>query len=187
MVQAVAETTLRTAESLETFGETFRGRLAALARLHAALWRSQGAPVGLRDLVALSVAPFGHDGGRASMDGDDVLVPIESAGTLGLVLHELVTNAVKHGALSVASGNVRVEWRVEEGGVRLGWRESGGPAVIEPSRRGFGTVLIEQSIPYELGGSTALEFAPSGVGCTIWFPLPERWPRPQDTAVNRPA
>lgn len=186
-VQAVAEMTLRTSDSLETFGETFRGRLAALARMHAAIWRSQGAPVRLRDLVELSLAPFGCDGERASIEGDEVLVPIQSAGTLGLVLHELVTNAVKHGALSVTSGSVRVGWRREEGRLRFEWRESGGPAVAAPSHRGFGTVLIEQSIPYELGGSVSLDFAPGGVGCAMTLPLPEPSPGPQDAGVNRPA
>ena len=170
-VQAVAELTMRTTTSLESFGETFRGRIAALARMHAAIWRNKGTPIRLRELAELSLAPFGRDGSRTSVTGDEVLIPLQSAGALGLVLHELATNAVKHGALSVMSGSVHVTWAVSDGRLRLVWQEAGGPIVTEPTHRGFGSVMIEQSIPYELGGSVALDFTPSGVRCTIAFPL----------------
>jgi two-component sensor histidine kinase len=170
-VQAVAELTLRTATSLEAFGDTFRGRIAAMARMHAAIWRNKGTPMRLRELAELSLAPFGREGGRASIDGDEVSIPVQFAAALGLVLHELATNAVKHGALSVMSGSVRLTWRHEADRLSLTWRESGGPAVTEPLHRGFGSTLIRESIPYELGGSVALEFAPGGVQCTIAFPF----------------
>jgi len=179
-VQAVVELTLRTATSLEGFGETFRGRIAALARMHAAIWRNKGAPLRLRELAELSLAPFAHDGERASIAGDEVLIPLQSAGSLGLVLHELATNAVKHGALSVMTGRVRLTWHLDADRLRLTWRESGGPMVTEPTQRGFGSTLIKESIPYELGGSVALDFAPAGVQCTITFPVPRTrdYPRP---------
>ena len=120
--------TLRTCGSLETFGETFRGRLAALARMHATIWRTKGGSVPLRELVEVSLAPFGRRGERAVIDGDEVPIPVQSAGAVGLVLHELATNAVKHGALSGPSGRVEVTWRLEGDSLRLEWRESGGPA-----------------------------------------------------------
>jgi PAS domain S-box-containing protein len=183
-VQAVADMTLRTAASLAGFGETFRARLAALARMHGSIWRSSGGPVRLRDLVELSLAPFGHDGERAAIEGDQVLVPARSVAALGLVLHELATNAVKHGALSVPAGRVRVAWRCDGDLLRIVWRESGGPTVVVPSRRGFGSLLIERCIPYELGGSTALDFAPSGVRCTITLSMREP-ERPADAPVSR--
>jgi PAS domain S-box-containing protein len=170
-VQAVAELTLRTSTSLEQFAETFRGRIAALARMHAAIWRSKGTPLGLRDLAELSLAPFGREGERVSIEGTEVPIPLASVGALGLALHELATNAAKHGALSVASGSVRLAWRPDGERLCLTWRESGGPAVVEPTHRGFGSTLIRESIPYELGGAVALDFAPSGVECTITFPL----------------
>ena len=170
-VQAVAELTLRTATSLERFSETFRGRIAALARMHAAIWRNKGTPIRLRELSELSLAPFGYEGRRASIEGDEVLIPLQSAGPLGLVLHELATNAVKHGALSVMSGRVRLTWHLAAQWLHLTWRESDGPIVTEPSHRGFGSTLITESIPYELGGSVTLDFAPGGVQCTITFPL----------------
>jgi len=170
-LQAVAELTLRTSTTLQGFGETFRGRIAALARMHAAIWRNKGTPLRMRELAELSLAPFGREGERAAIDGDEVLVPVQAAGPLGLVLHELATNAVKHGALSVLSGTVFLTWHRDADRLCLSWRESGGPMVAEPLHRGFGSTLIRESIPYELGGSVALEFAPSGVECTITFPL----------------
>ena len=170
-VQAVAELTLRTSTSLEAFGDTFRGRIAALARMHAAIWRNKGTPLGLRELAELSLAPFGHGGERVSIEGEEVLIPLGSVGALGLALHELATNAAKHGALSVASGRVRLTWRLDGDHLCLTWRESGGPTVTEPGHRGFGSTLITESIPYELGGSVALDFIPGGIRCTVTFPV----------------
>lgn len=178
-VQAVAELTLRTATSLDAFGQTFRGRIAALARMHAAIWRNKGTPLRLRELAALSLAPFGHEGTRASIEGDEVMIPLQAAGALGLVLHELATNAVKHGALSVMTGSVHLTWQLAGERLLLTWRESGGPIVVEPTHRGFGSTLISESIPYELGGAVVLDFAPSGVQCTITLPL-----APQRTAAR---
>jgi PAS domain S-box-containing protein len=169
-VQAVAELTLRTSFSMDAFGEMFRGRIAALARMHAAIWRNKGTPLSMRELGELSLAPFTRGVERALIEGDDVSIPSQTAGALGLVLHELATNAVKHGALSVMAGNVRLTWRLEAGWLRLLWRESGGPAVAPPVHHGFGSVLIQQSIPYELGGSVQLDFLPGGVECTISIP-----------------
>jgi len=170
-VQAVAELTLRTSTSLAAFGDNFRGRLAALARMHAAIWLNKGMPLRLRELVELSLAPFSHDRARVSLDGDDVSIPAPAAGALGLVLHELATNAGKHGALSAMTGSVRVTWCIEGDRLSLAWREAGGPIVVEPTHRGFGSTLINESIPYELGGSVILDFAPGGVLCTITIPL----------------
>ena len=96
---------------------------------------------------------------------------MQTAAALGLALHELATNAIKHGALAAAAGRVRVGWRLENDRLRLEWDESGGPPVIRPTHRGFGSVLIERSIPYEFGGRVDLDFAPEGLRCTIAFPL----------------
>lgn len=183
-VQAVAELTLRTSPSLAAFGDTFRGRLAALARMHAAIWRNKGTPLSLRALAELSLAPFSHDPSHVIIDGDDLSIPLPAAGALGLVLHELATNAGKHGALSVMTGSVRVTWRLDGDRLSLAWREAGGPFVVEPTHRGFGSTLINDSIPYELGGSVVLDFAPGGVQCTITIPLTQ--PRPSDSPGRDP-
>jgi PAS domain S-box-containing protein len=180
-VQAVVELTLHSSSTLEGFGETLRGRIAALARMHSAIWRNHGTPIQLRELVELSLAPFGRDNERASMEGDEVSIPPQTAGALGLALHELATNAIRHGALAAAAGRVRVRWNLEHDRLRLEWHESGGPPVSPPAHRGFGSVLIERSIPYELGGRVDLEFAPEGLRCTIAFPLV----RPSGDAATR--
>jgi two-component sensor histidine kinase len=112
-----------------------------------------------------------HRVAAALANGEEVMIPLQSAGALGLVLHELATNAVKHGALSVMAGGVSLKWHFEADRLCLTWRESGGPVVTEPTHRGFGSTLITESIPYELGGSVVLDFAPGGVQCTIRFPL----------------
>jgi PAS domain S-box-containing protein len=170
-VQAVVELTLRSSSTLEGFGEMLRGRIAALARTHSAIWRNRGTPIRLRELVELSLAPFGRGDGRTAVEGAEVSIPPETAGALGLALHELATNAIKHGALAAAAGRVRVGWSLGDDRLRLEWHESGGPPVSAPTHRGFGSVLIERSIPYELGGRVDLDFAPEGLRCTIAFPL----------------
>ena len=106
-----------------------------------------------------------------------VLAP-KAALTLGMVFHELATNAVKHGALSTESGRIEVRWSIErrDGGraLQLTWTESGGPPVQPPARRSFGTQLIERSVAYELEGSAELTFVPEGVRCHIEVPLGPR-------------
>ena len=88
-----------------------------------------------------------------------------------LVLHELATNAMKHGALGVSGGRVDVVWRMRRKRFRLSWRESGGPAVPPPARRGFGSSLLERAVAYELQGQAALEFATKGVRYALDAPL----------------
>jgi two-component sensor histidine kinase len=102
-------------------------------------------------------------------------LPPRAALTVAMVLHELATNASKHGALSHASGRISLAWRQVEGAreptLRMIWCESGGPPVQPPARKGFGSTLIEAGIAHELNGNTTLRFEPSGVICTMEFPL----------------
>src|SRR5690606_20694131 len=102
-------------------------------------------------------------------------LPPRAAVTLGMCFHELATNAAKYGALSVPDGRVQVDWTVEtiEGArrVHIHWRESGGPEVAPPTRRGFGSKLIQRSVTGELHGAAHLDFDPEGLRCLIKFPL----------------
>jgi two-component sensor histidine kinase len=91
-----------------------------------------------------------------------------------MVLHELATNAAKHGALSTAAGHVVLDWRSDAGAVELRWAESAGPPVQTPTRRGFGSTLIEQSIVSTLSGEVRFDFAPGGLVCTMRLPLSDR-------------
>jgi two-component sensor histidine kinase len=90
-----------------------------------------------------------------------------------MVLHELCTNAIKYGALSSPQGQVRIDWGAADNALWLRWVESGGPLVLPPVRRGFGSRLIEHGLRHEIGGSVAIDFAPGGLTCTIEVPLAE--------------
>ena len=148
--------------------DAFLGRLHALSNTHSlltdGLWRR--AP--LRDLVAREVAPFGA---RASVRGDEILLNAKAAQTLGLVLHELATNAAKYGALSVPEGRVDVAWCLDPSGegprFRLTWEEQGGPPVNAPTRNGFGQRLLEKAVTYDLKGVGELDFRGQGVRYTL--------------------
>jgi two-component sensor histidine kinase len=180
-VQAIAAQTLRTTAEPAAFREAFESRLLALSATHdlltATSWRS--AP--LRDVILVEFQPYGSE--RYALSGPEIdLAPAEAL-ALGLLFHELATNAVKYGALSLAEGWVDVTWNVREesGGGRLvlEWLERGGPPVSPPTRRGFGSRLIERSLKGHLGGEAVLEFAADGLRCHIRLPLRgPTWLRP---------
>ena len=146
--------------------DLFEGRLAALSRAHDTLthglWRS--APIA--DVVATALEPF-RFAGRLTTDGDGCRLEAGAALALSMMLHELGTNACKYGALSGPDGKVAVRWSCAEAGdkihIHLRWEESGGPPVVEPERRGFGSRLIERQARGEYGGSARLDFAPTGL------------------------
>ncbi|MBJ6125788.1 sensor histidine kinase [Microvirga splendida] len=176
-VQSIASQTLRTTETPAQFREAFEGRLLALSKTHNLLTRQSWREAELRDVAEQELAPYRKAGDeRVVLDGPDVKLPARYAINLGLVLHELVTNAAKYGALSTSAGHLEVAWSVVEGGdrpkqLRIHWSESGGPPVAPPKRQGFGSRLIRRSIEGELGGYMVLNFAESGVAYDISIPL----------------
>jgi len=177
-VQAVADQTMFMSESLHEFGSRFRGRLAALGRIHDAMTENRWEGLELARLVNLSVGPFTGESGRIVADGPSAQLSNEAARSLGMVLHELATNAGKYGALSEPDGSVAIDWCVEQPDgsrrITITWLERGGPPVEPPTRRGFGRRLIEESIAHELRGRVSLTFAPTGVCCEIEFSLASR-------------
>ncbi len=132
----------------------------------------------LAEVVKDALAP--HDGPqpRFAASGPAVRLPPRIALSIAMALHELATNAVKYGALSVPAGRVALSWRVAEGRLALSWRESGGPPVDPPTRTGFGSRLIERSLARELDGTVDLSFPREGVTCTIVAPLSDPTPPP---------
>jgi two-component sensor histidine kinase len=125
-------------------------------------------------LLDQELSPYGK--GRYELaNGGDVQLAPRAAVALGMALHELTTNAAKHGALSVPGGNVAVTWELSQApevALRLIWRERGGPAIeAHPSRRGFGSQLLERGITAELGGTVDLDFTPAGLEALIVVPL----------------
>lgn len=178
VAQAIATRTLRTSRSLDDFQEEFEKRLRALGRVQALITGIDYAKVELRDLLTAELQAHGGSNmgsGRVTLDGPAVQLPAAAAQALGLALHELMTNAVKHGALSHDHGRLAVTWQLRrrEGGrlsARLEWKESGVtfPAPqTQDRRRGYGRELIERALPYQLGAETALLLEPDGVRCTI--------------------
>jgi PAS domain S-box-containing protein len=163
-VQAIAVQTLR--KSLPEERAIFMARLHALAHAHDALTGSAWNRASVHDLVQRALAPFGLME-RFVVDGPDVSLVDANALHLTMALHELATNAIKYGALSNEEGKVHTTWLNTGDHVELTWRETGGPAVEEPTRKGFGSVLIEQTS----AGHARLEFLAEGVRCTLLFPL----------------
>ena len=165
-VMAISSQTLRTTTSPEAFRKAFQGRLVALSKTHDLLNRAYWTSVSLRDLLEQALAPHSQDG-RFVLDGKDVRLGPVAAVTVGMALHELATNAAKYGALSRVD-RVSVVWR-PAGPERLWleWCESGGPPVTPPTRRGFGSDLIEKVLSSELRGEVRLDFPVEGVRCTM--------------------
>ncbi|TKD53353.1 GAF domain-containing protein [Sphingomonas baiyangensis] len=147
------------------------GRIEALARAHDQITQDNWSPAPLRRLIETEAAAY--LGGRASrleLAGDPVLLRPQAFSTLALVLHELMTNSAKYGALA-DSGTVRVDWRVDaEGVLDICWRERGGPPVQPPTRQGFGTTIIQRSVPYDLGGRADIRYALAGLEVDLCVP-----------------
>jgi len=166
-VQSMARHTLGEGEQVEAF----LGRLAAFAQAHTLLAQGGWQGAGLRPLVGAALEAYD---GRVHLDGPEVLLQPRATQALGMVLHELATNAAKYGAWSVPEGRVAVRWRVRASDPRrllLEWTEDRGPVVKPPCRRGFGTRLVEWSLAHELDGNAELEFRPEGLRCVIELPL----------------
>ena len=178
-VQSLATQTLRGAGSPEQFRRTFEARIVALSKTHDLLTTRNWQGADLKDVIAQQLAPYAADPARLVLDGAAVALTPRAALTLSMVLHELATNAVKYGALSVPSGRLQVRWTIEQAGqsapgvpdrLKVLWQETGGPPVRPPERRGFGSRLIERSTS-ELDGETEFEFDPAGVRYCVSIPL----------------
>jgi two-component sensor histidine kinase/CheY-like chemotaxis protein len=174
-VLSIARQTLRRSRSLAEFETDFVGRLHALAQTHTLLVREDWRPIELVEVVRLALTPFDQpSGSRVQIEGPAVRLEPGVALLLGMVLHELATNAARHGALQDGAGRVRVVWSMQTGDpqqVSLLWTERDGAPVSPPEGEGFGLMLIRQSVGHELGGAAILSFPPEGFTCDISFPV----------------
>ncbi|HET9812416.1 MAG TPA: chemotaxis protein CheB [Sphingomicrobium sp.] len=171
-VQAIALQTLPSSPSLAPFRKVFVERLQALAATHALLLDGDWTGVSLRDVAKAELAPYqsnGEESPRWTLKGRDVALDPKTALSLGLALHELATNAVKYGALSVPAGHIELSWRLKrsERKLSLTWVERDGPPVEPPQRRGFGSRLIEEGLEYELDADVKLDYKPEGLRCDV--------------------
>jgi PAS domain S-box-containing protein len=173
VIQAIARQAAQSSPDIAAFQSDFAQRLAGLAQSHDLLVARNWEGALIDDLVHSQLAFLGRsDQARIEIEGQSMMLIPEAAQNLGLALHELATNAVKHGALSTPAGRVHVGWSVltrpgEEERLVLEWRESGGPVVDAPIRRGFGQLVLEEILPRMFGGNATLAFAADGVTWTL--------------------
>ncbi|MDB5524017.1 MAG: Blue-light-activated histidine kinase 1 [Rhizobium sp.] len=180
-VQAIVVQGLRSAVEPRLVAEAIQSRLYALSRSHDLLTRENWKSAGLRDLISDALEPFEAEkdaARRLIITGQNIRFPPKSALALGIAFNELATNAVKYGALSNATGSIAIDWEivgVHDAADRLilNWRETGGPAVRYPTRKGFGSNVIERGLAYELNGSVKMDYRVEGLVCMIDVPAPE--------------
>ncbi len=166
-VLAILSRTMRPGIPAEEAAEKARRRIMALARAQDVLTRESWDGADLRSMAEAAFASHSGLAGRIELCGPPVRLSPREALSLSLALHELCANALAHGALSCEAGRVRLHWDLEDDGARpilsLVWRESGGPSVSPPRRRGFGATLIERGLAMELGGDARIDYLPEGV------------------------
>ncbi|KAB1073226.1 HWE histidine kinase domain-containing protein [Methylobacterium planeticum] len=157
-------------QTLHGYVATLKGRIQALSLAHDQIVRGDGGG-SLSALLDAELTPYRTSADAIELGGPNVVLDARAYSVLALVLHELATNAAKYGALSRAGGKLSVVWTVDAGGTcDIAWQESDGPMVRPPSRSGFGSVLIDRSIPFDLGGTSAVEYRPEGVRGSFRIP-----------------
>jgi light-regulated signal transduction histidine kinase (bacteriophytochrome) len=171
LIRGLISQTKDSATSIDGFVATLESRVHALARAHDQITADRWAPARLYDLIEVEAGAYlGEKRDRVRLTGPNVLLTPAAFTVLALVIHELLTNAAKYGALS-DSGRVAIDWRLDEdGSLLLDWAEEGGPAVIAPTRRGFGSTVIERSIPYDLGGHAEVHYRLTGLEARFCVP-----------------
>jgi light-regulated signal transduction histidine kinase (bacteriophytochrome)/CheY-like chemotaxis protein len=160
------------AETIDGFAEIIGSRIHALARAHDQVTQTDWSPSSLYNLIRTETDAYASDrAGRVTIDGPDAMIAPGAFTTLALVIHEMMTNSCKYGALSDPRGNVAITISSgDDQSLELDWRESGGPAVKEPTRRGFGSTIIERTIPHELGGIAAVDYPMEGLHAAFVIP-----------------
>jgi PAS domain S-box-containing protein len=174
VVQGIAHQTFKNTDPDARRG--FEGRLVALAVAHNLLTDANWENASLEQLAADTLHTSGPSGERVSLSGPRILLPPREALAIAMALHELCTNAVKYGALSNDTGRITLDWSLSddaEARLELVWREHGGPPVSPPTRRGFGSLLLDRTLAHDLNGKVAMEFKPQGLVCSISAPLPK--------------
>jgi two-component sensor histidine kinase len=171
VVQAIARQTAKEA-SPRDFLELFSQRLSGLAANQDLLVKSEWKDVPVKEVIEAQLSPLGDIlGSRVSVSGPDIDVTPAASQAFALAIHELATNALKYGALSVATGHINVSWSVQSGEFQLTWTEREGPTVTPPERRGFGSTVISQLTKSALKGSSELEFGSDGVTWRLHCPV----------------
>jgi len=176
-VSAIINQTQQAGSSPTEFVTALDSRIKSLARTHELLSQSRWGSVSLTEIARCEFAPYAED--NVEFNGPDVTLKAEAAQAMAMVLHELTTNAAKYGAFSGHAGRVSLTWRWLDNGshgrLAIEWREVGGPAVLAPHQFSYGTNIIRELIPFELGGTVELTFPGDGVRCRM--EIPAEWVR----------
>jgi PAS domain S-box-containing protein len=173
-VQAVLNATVRSSLSISEFTRALTGRIASLARTHALITEDLAQAASFEGLLRAELGPY-DERGRLILEGPAVVLPSETAVPVGMALHELTTNALRHGSLADPDGRLEVRWSVEEGpngkALRWAWSEHDGPPVGHPTREGFGHRLLNKVLATQTGAEVAVDFASDGLRVSVRMPL----------------
>jgi PAS domain S-box-containing protein len=174
-VQAVLNATTRSSLSVAEFSRALTGRITSLARTHALITEDTRQAASFEGLLRAELDPY-DERGRMTLDGPRVILPSELAVPVGMALHELTTNALRHGSLADPNGRLDVTWWVEDGAgghaLRWDWAEHDGPPAAHPTREGFGHRLLNKVLATQTGAEVDVDFAPDGLRVSVRMPLP---------------
>lgn len=175
-VLALTAQTVASSDSLDEFANVFTGRIEALARTHDVLAASKWKGVRIRDILRLILSPsLLKSSNNINYQGEHIILSARASGPVTMTLHELMTNSLKHGSLSVPTGRLNVDWYIDaDRRLQVTWTESDGPRVEEPMHIGLGLKLIRGFIEHELAGKTTIRFDPQGLICQLSIPLTEQ-------------
>ena len=187
LIRALVARSKESATSLDNFVQVLSDRIAALAQAHDLLTADHWAPIALRTLLNRELEAYLNSAsGRVQLQGPPVCIIPNAFSVMALLFHELTTNAAKYGALSNRHGTVSVRWTFDElGTLTVEWQERGGPPVRPPSRQGFGTTIIERSLPFELSGEADVRYELTGLRAV--FSIPARFVEPGGAEPAEPA
>ena len=171
-VQSIASQTFRLGGVDPAIQRGFDARLVTLSNITAMLTEKDWDSAEIHEVIRGTVRPHNDpERKRFTIEGPELRLGPKSAVAFSMAVHELCTNAIKYGALSVPGGHVDLRWHAEDGRFGLIWRERGGPAVTAPERKGFGSRMIERALAMQLSGTVTIDYQPLGVVCTIAAPL----------------
>lgn len=170
-IEALVIQTSVGADSLTAFVNGLAARIQSMAKAHSLLSQSRWEGVTINNLLMEELGPYIRENASFEVTGPDLVLTSKTALALSLAIHELCTNAAKYGALSTPNGRVAIQWSLTKtGSLNLSWTESGGPVVSMPTRRGFGSTLIERALAMETDGKASLQYLPRGLICNIELP-----------------
>jgi light-regulated signal transduction histidine kinase (bacteriophytochrome) len=185
LIRSLSRRAQESSNSLESYAKALEQRIAALGAAHDLAANQITSGVSINTIFETEAKPYlSETRKQLHVTGESFLMRADSAPIFALVIHELMTNCVKYGALSNTTGSIHINVHRADSAVKIIWKERGGPLVNHPTRRGFGLGLIENAIPYELEGDSKVDFHPDGLNVTLWLPESIVEPLPDALATH---